>query len=280
MNRNPPFSVRHGGVSIPPQLEIGELDYFTRNLLWSVIYTSMEASKDTVEYSSPHLREPWAGATKLAWIRFFNRPVDEYKNQFNLLSDEIKIIIYNAELNSVFDLIELFMSLNHPSFNKLSHRINTALVQGRSAYRVIDGGLITPVTSEELANVLTRGIVDARASGWNNAEAHLADAARELRAGRWSKSIHQSISAVEGVCRVVAGARDLKSALKILSDRAVIHKALADAFLKLYGWTSDQEGIRHALVLNGDSQTDEAAALFMLGACASFVTFAARRNGS
>ncbi|HAE28382.1 MAG TPA: hypothetical protein DCG58_14560, partial [Hyphomonas adhaerens] len=43
--------------------------------------------------------------------------------------------------------------------------------------------------------------------------------------------------------------------------------------VQLYGYTSDEEGVRHALVFNEKSTVDEVDALFMLGACASFVSY-------
>jgi hypothetical protein len=35
----------------------------------------------------------------------------------------------------------------------------------------------------------------------------------------------------------------------------------------LYGYTSDQKGIRHPLLDDGTADVDEADAMFMIGAC-------------
>jgi hypothetical protein len=43
-------------------------------------------------------------------------------------------------------------------------------------------------------------------------------------------------------------------------------------------YTSDEEGVRHALVFGDEAQVDEADALFMLGACASFVSYLLARS--
>jgi hypothetical protein len=40
----------------------------------------------------------------------------------------------------------------------------------------------------------------------------------------------------------------------------------------IYGFTSDQNGIRHAL-LDAEAKVDETHALFMIGACAAFVSY-------
>lgn len=45
------------------------------------------------------------------------------------------------------------------------------------------------------------------------------------------------------------------------------------AFNSLYGYTSDEQGIRHAHLNEPSSKPDEADALFMIGACAAFVSY-------
>jgi hypothetical protein len=44
-------------------------------------------------------------------------------------------------------------------------------------------------------------------------------------------------------------------------------------FASLYGYTSDNQGIRHAHLNEPSSKPDEAEALFMIGSCAAFVSY-------
>jgi hypothetical protein len=44
-------------------------------------------------------------------------------------------------------------------------------------------------------------------------------------------------------------------------------------FTNLYGYTSDEKGIRHPLIDDADAKADETDALFMMGACAAFVSY-------
>jgi hypothetical protein len=44
-------------------------------------------------------------------------------------------------------------------------------------------------------------------------------------------------------------------------------------FSALYGYTSDSQGIRHALLDKNAPEVDEHDALFMIGACAAFVSY-------
>ena len=65
----------------------------------------------------------------------------------------------------------------------------------------------------------------------------------------YKNCIKESISAVESVCQVIVGddKATLGDALKKLEENGVqIHSALKQGFSKLYGYTSDQGGIRHA----------------------------------
>ncbi len=59
--------------------------------------------------------------------------------------------------------------------------------------------------------------------------------------------------------------------LKQLGRIHAVHPALEAAFTKLYGYTSDAKGIRHAL-LDEDRVTFEEAK-FMLVACSAFVNY-------
>jgi hypothetical protein len=52
-----------------------------------------------------------------------------------------------------------------------------------------------------------------------------------------------------------------------------VHPALRNGFGNLYGFTSDEKGIRHPLLEKPDAQVDETDALYMLGSCAAFVSY-------
>jgi hypothetical protein len=66
-------------------------------------------------------------------------------------------------------------------------------------------------------------------------------------------------------------ASTLGAALKVLGDKVEIHKALQGGFEKIYGWTSDGDGIRHALM--GENNLGPEDARYMLVACSAFVNY-------
>ena len=69
-----------------------------------------------------------------------------------------------------------------------------------------------------------------------------------------------------------AASKTLEPALEALTKHVEIHPALKSGFGKIYGYTSDEQGVRHAL-LEGTAKVDLEDAGFMLGACASFATY-------
>ena len=79
---------------------------------------------------------------------------------------------------------------------------------------------------------------------------------------------------VESVARVLdQKSSSLRGALARIESKAKIHPALKDSFGKLYGFTSDEKGIRHPLLDEPVGNVDETDALFMIGACAAFVSY-------
>jgi len=89
----------------------------------------------------------------------------------------------------------------------------------------------------------------------------------------YRNSIKESISAVEALCRRLDGDQHAKlgAALSALEKRSVMHPALKSAFSSLYGYTSDSNGIRHALL--EESTLTNADARFMLVSCSAFINY-------
>jgi hypothetical protein len=89
----------------------------------------------------------------------------------------------------------------------------------------------------------------------------------------YRNSIKEAISAVESYCSILTGSpkSTLGQALKQIEKDNNIHPALKSSFSSLYGYTSDADGIRHAL-LDDDSLNQEDAK-FMLIACSAFINY-------
>jgi hypothetical protein len=112
---------------------------------------------------------------------------------------------------------------------------------------------------------------------WKAARAHIKKSV-ELFSDRESpdcpNSVKEAISAVEATCELITGLEHatLGKALKKLEVKGLaLHSALQKSFSSLYGYTSDAEGIRHALLDEPTLDFDDAK--YMLVSCSAFVNY-------
>ena len=142
-------------------------------------------------------------------------------------------------------------------------------------YRFI-GGLISPISDE----IEVEAVNEALDNKFKAVREHIFKANTFLSNREkpdYENSIKESISAVEAICQEILGTKGggatLGKMLKKLEDNGVeIHSALKEAFNKLYGYTSDANGIRHAGDIGGSSSTFEEAK-FMLVSCSAFINY-------
>jgi hypothetical protein len=129
--------------------------------------------------------------------------------------------------------------------------------------------VIAPITSEEEISAIN----DALAVKFSPVRPHLNSALEKLTDRKnpdYRNSIKESISAVEALVQTItqSDGSTLGKLLKIMEDKSGLHPSLKGAFDKLYGYTSDADGIRHAL-LEEDKVTFEQGK-FMLVVCSAF----------
>jgi hypothetical protein len=153
---------------------------------------------------------------------------------------------------------------------------NKVLEREMSAYRFVNG-VLTPISNQAEVAEVEQAIEGSAACGMPGATEHLDTALHFL--GKkpvpdYRNAIKEAISAVESVCSQIEGSKSsgFKAALKKLTEQIGIHPALQDAFVKLYGYTSDEEGVRHA-ILNNDVDVEFDEAKFMVVSCSAFVNY-------
>ena len=83
---------------------------------------------------------------------------------------------------------------------------------------------------------------------------------------------------MESVAKKIAGTESgtLDAALKRLSEKVDIHGSLKAGFLKIYGFTSDDDGIRHAIL--EQPSVGFAEAKFMVVTCSAFVHYLIQKS--
>ncbi len=253
-------------------LQVDAIDQALRNRLWSALYDYVLRHVVDVQqnYRGPTLDARTAqGLARRVWSDFLKRRSDEAPG---LLECElpIKEVFSNGDWNVLYDLMEFILAVLPPiSAKPLTKKWNELLEQETAGYRIVGGEIVDIISPAEIA-VIEAGL----SSGLQGVQEHIRVALSCLsdkEAPDYRNSIKESISAVESICRLVGGGKTLGGALKKLRERISIHPALEKAFNALYGYTSDEGGIRHALL--EESAVDSADARFMLVACSAFVNF-------
>ena len=140
---------------------------------------------------------------------------------------------------------------------------------------------IMPRFNREAGEATQQAVETLRQNGMEGATTHLRQAAEHINTQQYGDSIADSIHAVESVaCKIDPRAsKTLGPALDSLERAKLLnHPALKDAFKKLYGYTSDEQGIRHALLDKGAPDVDVGEAVFMFAACASFAAYLVHKH--
>lgn len=167
----------------------------------------------------------------------------------------IKKHLLTAEWWEVLDRIETLVGYVQRCQDGSTHEVAKVIADAhnnRFEHFLVDfrfiGGEITQVGSTMEADAVSSAIAD---SGGVAEARHSLERAVELLADRqtpdYPNSIKESISAVEAVVKKVTGEGTLGAGLgKLEAAGLVVHPALKGAWSKMYGWTSDADGIRHA----------------------------------
>ncbi|MEQ1952251.1 AbiJ-NTD4 domain-containing protein [Mesorhizobium yinganensis] len=265
-----PFSQRTGLEPIPPQLKLGEVSAELRRLL--DYYIGLEIDRETGHGYGAYFLENGKRVTMDLHVRFFGQSASSYNSDPSAWRKAITETAFKAPIGRLFDFVEFFVR-NPRCSETLKRELAGAFVSARAAYRIVDNEIVAIGTAEQAA-AFERAIADAETNYAGAARAHLVAAGVALRNSDWAGSIRESIHAVESIAVALAPGTDkLGPALAALEKQGHLHGGLKAAFGALYGYSSDEKGIRHALVYKDEAQVDETDALFMLGACASFVSY-------
>ncbi len=195
----------------------------------------------------------------------------------------LKKIILEGSYDKVLTLVELILCHNLCP-QRLRKDLENAFKEVPIAYAVqtVNGlPTIFPRSSEESGTATQQAIETIEQKGPAGAKTHLRDAAEAINEQRYADAVRESIHAVESVARTIdpKASKTLRPALRSLEAGGVLkHPAFQEACIKLYKYTSDENGIRHALLDEGAPDVDLDDAVFMFGACASFAAYLVNRH--
>lgn len=274
------FGQRIGVESAAQALARDEISDRLRSRLWNAL-DFVVWSSNGFRYDSHGNHGLIHGFAQVLWDQHFGEPSDKVPEYWQRILEVIRNRFFTADWYKVYELIEWVvktMTLVDGRNSKenrgknLAESVNRVLESELAAYRIVDGEFVQ-VTDEQEVAALAEALADGKFAG---VQAHLREAARKLsnrEAPDYRNSIKESISAVESVAQQITGDPNasLGQALKLLEKKHDLHPALKESFSKLYGYASDADGIRHAMLDVPNLSADDAK--FFLLVCTSFVNY-------
>ncbi|MHB1247572.1 MAG: AbiJ-NTD4 domain-containing protein [Sulfuriferula sp.] len=263
------FSQRKGIVPVADIIQVNSMNVDLRNSLWNILFVTIWTNNQFLSgYGKPGIEQ----FSRSLWFSYFKLPIDRRPDDAYFILEEIRTYFFSCAWNEVYDFIEFVVSYYDKVFPGFSKLINEILEIESSGYRVVSGHIVD-ITSEQEVEMLENAIRDTQFAG---VAAHL-ERALELLSDRghpdYRNSIKESISAIESMARIVAqdSRAMLPDALKTMEKNGRLHTALKEGFIKLYGYTSDEDGIRHAML--NEPNISAIDAKFFLLSCTSFSNY-------
>jgi hypothetical protein len=263
------FSQRIGITKVSDVIQVDDMSQDLRSSLWNVLL-AQEFNRDGFVW------EEMRGGTarifyfsRALWTDYFKKPVDECPDRGDYKLAAIRQYFFDCIWYEVYEFLEF--CIEHIG-GRIAEPLNEILERELSGFRVI-GGKLAPVSSKEELDTIQEAISD---NSFPGACAHL-KASLDLLSHKtnpdYRNSIKESISAVESASCAIMGSKSatLGQALKELAKTHTLHDALMKGFDKLYGYTSNGDGIRHAMIEESDLKQEDA--IYFLISCSAFINY-------
>jgi len=246
------FSRRIGlTATVPIQKE--SIDDALRNGGWTIVY---EFLRDGVEPSLTGYEAPrWYGKAgqfiRSIWINFFKLSADSISWNPDKDIPYLRKEFFGFKWNKFYDFIEYFVSLEDDYNRKqLIKSFNKIFAQENSAYRFVNEKIIEKISQNEIESVeATQHLPSKSFEHIKKSSQFLFD--RETPDYR--NSVKESISALEAFMREATKSdKHLGDILRVnnldwINAHPALKIAIKDFMTKIYGYSSDESGIRHSL---------------------------------
>lgn len=261
------FSEEYGFAK--KELQINSVSQKIRNRVWNYYY---ENESQQLSALGKKARDTFKGKTSVD-----KKIADRLGYQLHDLSYISKIrsfVLESKEWYNIYDFIEIYLENVNYEKEQKAKDLNKILEEENAGYRIVDYKVVPIIDENEIDEI--EGVIK---SPYESVSVHTKKAL-DLLSNRtnpdYENSIKESISAVESLCCIITGETGknatLNKTIKKLKGKGVyIHGALESAFISLYGYTSDESGVRH-----GGKDTAEVTfedAKYMLVTCSAFVNY-------
>lgn len=274
------FAERNG-FALEKTIQIEDMDRALRNRLYNAVHKFLESSpfiNDELKYVVDKLgyRVEATAQKNWHWIdTLLQRAISDIPWY---MPYEIIELFFEAKRNSCsrceYDCYERGSCDEIVWFKGVTAELNKIMEQEKSGYRFLNDKFINITSEEELAE-----ISQATDSPYESVSTHFRKALTlysDRKNPDYENSIKESISAVEAMCCIITGATGSQATLgntlkKLEANGVMIHSAMKAGFEKMYGYTSDADGIRHGGIDFTNAPAEDAK--YMLISCSAFVNY-------
>lgn len=276
------FSDRIGVSRNSKTIQIDWMSNELKNSIWNLFLNLYD--QDDKNY--------WVRVAKHIAEFFRKVPIDDLPYQDYDCRNWVKKYFYSLKWYEVYDLTE-FIVHNHVAMTRewlnyiggyhyhrveqsdLIAEVNLLLERELSGYRFISD-FLTPISDKMEVDEIETAVNQSIEKGLLGTHEHIRTALQLL--GKkptpdYRNAIKESVSAIESIAKQISGSesRGLEGALAEVSKHIEMHGALKSGFIKLYGYSSDEDGIRHAIL--DQPNIGFAEAKYMIVSCSAFVNF-------
>lgn len=269
------FSERLQGEHVEPVIQRESINKALNNSIWNVIFRDF---LEVINSGDFYLNENSILKRFFSdlYFEFFKLPLDSLSS---LSGEQLKWFrsVYNdSSWAETYDIIEylVYWSGKRPvrGLSGIQDKFNLVLERESSAYRLVDGCVVEITSQQEIESISSALNVGGR---FSSVQEHLSQA-MQLMSDRtnpdFRNSIKESISSVESLSAILTGEKGtLGQLLKRLEQHKTLPGSIKSAYSALYGYTSDANGIRHALLEKSDLSLADAR--YMLVVCSAFVNY-------
>ena len=283
-SRHLTFSERYGYEQLPGPLRLEQLSDDLRREIWNMIRGNLVKNRK-VDGVTGHYYFPqdFKRYIERLFGKLLKTPEDEIPTNYESVLNLFKQMILTGSFDQLLSLLEIVASVDSDNLRfarKIADLFDTHaaaywLEVTRKPYQFF------PRSNSEQGDAIQQALKAVEESGMTGASVHLRKAAESINTQRYPDAISDSILAVESVARIIdpKAENTLGPALKSLEKAGVInHPVLKAAFSKLYAYTNDEQGIRHALLDKDSPEVGLDEAMFMFGACASFAAYLVNKH--
>ena len=279
------FAQREGRASLPESMRLEHIPQKFRQLAWIHLENALNLERRYITHHGGNYAE-LAVMAEIVFSYQFNiqgKFHNAIHTDFGSVRSFIESIVCRSEYHTVLTFIEHILQ-NTKCPDGLRDALLDAFKVSPIAYVPIGGKnqfIIVPRISQKTGETVIQAFETLQEAGMDGAETHLRHASEHIHNQDYPASIVSSIHSVESVARNIdhASSKTLGPALASLKSAGLLHhSALGEAFQKLYGYTCDEQGLRHALIDRGSANVGLDEAIFMFGACASFAAYLANKH--